>query len=177
MVGTRDRVSVPITVQLDNSSGGITTIDAMLWIGDGYSSSFSFYLDGPAGQNMTCEKTTSTVSTCTGTATLYPTQLHNSATMPAWLQVSGYAYDGGRYLLNSKYPEYADLPGTSVPVLKQTTLTVKATPKPVRKGGTVTITGQLNRPDWNTLIDPYGTATATVGYPKQPVKLQFKSWS
>ncbi|MFE7234053.1 hypothetical protein ACWCRF_26210 [Streptomyces sp. NPDC002405] len=169
VVGTKTPVPVPITAQLQNSSGGITTIDAMLGVGDGYS---FFFLDGPAGQNMTCEKTTSTVSTCTGTATVHPTQLINSATAPAWLRISGYAYDGGQYLLNSKYPEYADLPGATVPVLKQTTLTVKAGPKPVRKGGTLTITGQLSRPDWN-LLNSDGLSTASAGYANQPVKLQF----
>jgi hypothetical protein len=49
---------------------------------------------------------------------------------------------------------------------------VNATPEPVRKGGTLTFTGRLTRPDWST-TEVDGTK-AVVGYAGQPVKLQFK---
>ena len=169
VVGTKTPVSVPITAEIYEDSGGLATIDAMLKIGT-YD---FFFLDGPAGQNMTCAKTASTVVKCTGTATVHPTQLSNSsAGGKASLRISGYAYDGGYYNEATTYLDYANLPGATVPVLKQTTLTVDAAPEPVRKGGTLTITGRLTQPDWNHMLAD-GTM-ASVGYSGQPVRLQFK---
>ncbi|WP_329277329.1 hypothetical protein [Streptomyces sp. NBC_01451] len=45
-------------------------------------------------------------------------------------------------------------------------LTVNATPEPVKKGKTITVTGKLTRADWST--------GKTNGYATQPVKLQFR---
>jgi hypothetical protein len=57
--------------------------------------------------------------------------------------------------------------------LKETKLaTANAAPEPVRKGGTLTVTGQLTQPDWNaTGVDGN---KISVGYAGQPVRLQFK---
>ncbi|MFE2291341.1 calcium-binding protein [Streptomyces sp. NPDC059452] len=45
-------------------------------------------------------------------------------------------------------------------------LTANASPEPVKKGKTITVTGKLTRADWETF--------KYKGYGKQPVKLQFK---
>jgi len=45
-------------------------------------------------------------------------------------------------------------------------LTVNASPEPVKKGKTITVTGKLTRADWST--------GKTTGYATQPVKLQFR---
>ncbi|MBT2899032.1 calcium-binding protein [Streptomyces sp. McG3] len=45
-------------------------------------------------------------------------------------------------------------------------ITVNASPEPVKKGKTVTVTGKLTRANWDTFKDQ--------GYAKQPVQLQFK---
>ncbi|MFC8430198.1 hypothetical protein [Streptomyces sp. NPDC057253] len=45
-------------------------------------------------------------------------------------------------------------------------LTVNASPEPVKKGKTITVTGKLTRADWST--------GRTTGYATQPVKLQFR---
>ncbi|MFJ8155273.1 hypothetical protein [Streptomyces sp. NPDC094468] len=54
----------------------------------------------------------------------------------------------------------------SAKVLRAAKLTVNATPEPVKKGKTVTVTGSLTRANWET--NKYG------GYAGQSVKLQFR---
>ncbi|MEU1184335.1 DUF5707 domain-containing protein [Streptomyces sp. NPDC005820] len=55
---------------------------------------------------------------------------------------------------------------SKINVLRQSKLTANATPEPVKKGKTITVSGRLSRADW---------ATATYGgYGSQSVKLQFK---
>jgi hypothetical protein len=54
----------------------------------------------------------------------------------------------------------------AVNVQRQAQLTADATPEPVKKGKTLTITGKLSRANWDT--------NKYAGYAAQPVKLQFK---
>ena len=49
---------------------------------------------------------------------------------------------------------------------RQATLTTDASPEPVKKGKTITVTGKLSRANWDT--------NKYAGYSTQPVKLQFK---
>ncbi|WP_189263409.1 hypothetical protein [Streptomyces fuscichromogenes] len=164
VLGTAGTVTVPVSAQIYDDSGGVETIDADL---------AGTFLEGPVSHNMTCVQTTSTVSTCTGTAIMDPAQYYNDSPGPIGLRIFGYAYDGGQYLEYTLYPQYADLPGGDALLLKETRLAaMNATPEPVRKGGTLTFTGRLTRPDWNT-TEADG-AKAVVGYSGQPVKLQFK---
>ncbi|WP_416976419.1 hypothetical protein [Streptomyces sp. T028] len=51
-------------------------------------------------------------------------------------------------------------------VLRKATLTTNATPEPVKKGKTITVTGKLARANWDT--------NKNAGYASQSVKLQFK---
>ncbi|WP_328450212.1 hypothetical protein OG780_20335 [Streptomyces sp. NBC_00386] len=161
VLGTTDSVTVPVSAQIYDDSGGIDTIDAAV---------AGTFLEGPVDHNMTCVHTTATVSTCTGTAILYP----GGNPGRIGLRVSGYAYDGGYYLESTLYPQYENLPGNNALLLMKTGLAaMNATPEPARKGGTLTFAGRLTRPDWHaTEVD--GSTKATVGYPDQPVKLQFK---
>ncbi|WP_405525649.1 hypothetical protein OG426_24450 [Streptomyces canus] len=49
---------------------------------------------------------------------------------------------------------------------RRATLTVNASPEPVKKGRTITVTGKLSRANWDT--------NKYAGYSTQPVKLQFR---
>ncbi|MEU5040306.1 hypothetical protein [Streptomyces griseorubiginosus] len=49
---------------------------------------------------------------------------------------------------------------------RRATLTTDASPEPVKKGRTITVTGKLSRANWDT--------NKYAGYSTQPVKLQFK---
>ncbi|MGV9557286.1 hypothetical protein [Streptomyces sp. NPDC003522] len=161
VLGTTGSVTVPVSAEIYDDSGGLATIDAAV---------AGTFLEGPVAHNMTCVPTTATVSTCTGVAILYP----GGKPGRIGLQVSGYAADGGSYLEHTLYPQYENLPGNNALLLMKTGLAaMNAAPEPARKGGTLTFAGRLTRPDWNaTEVD--GLTKATVGYPGQPVKLQFK---
>jgi 5-hydroxyisourate hydrolase-like protein (transthyretin family) len=163
----KDPVTVPVTAEIEEDSGGLESIDAKLVIGGQ-----PVFLEGTAGHNMTCEQTTATVSTCTGTAVVSVPYLSNSSPGPVYLGISGYAYDGAQYQEYTSYVGYEDLPGRSVPLLKQSTLTGNASPEPARKGGTLTVTGQLTRPDWQSFDASNNPVPA--GYAGQSVRLQFK---
>jgi hypothetical protein len=54
-----------------------------------------------------------------------------------------------------------------VPVLRDAALTVNASPEPVAKNKTLTVTGKLSRADWETLGGFHG-------YVGQKVRLQFR---
>jgi hypothetical protein len=60
---------------------------------------------------------------------------------------------------------YGDVHGTH-PVKRRSTLTVNASPEPVAKGRTITVTGKLARANWDRYV--------YAGYTAQPVKLQFR---
>ncbi|USQ88981.1 hypothetical protein NFX46_37700 [Streptomyces phaeoluteigriseus] len=54
----------------------------------------------------------------------------------------------------------------TVKLLRASKLTANATPEPVQKGKTVTVTGKLSRANWDS--------NTYAGYSTQPVKLQFR---
>jgi hypothetical protein len=54
----------------------------------------------------------------------------------------------------------------TVKLLRASKLTANATPEPVRKGATITVTGKLSRANWDS--------NTYAGYSTQPVKLQFR---
>ncbi|TCB98882.1 hypothetical protein E0H26_05530 [Micromonospora zingiberis] len=166
VMGATGRVAVPVKSVIYDDSGGVVRIDAQLRT---FSGGFFVFLEGAAGSNMTCVTATSTTQTCTGTAIVHQYDVDNRAAgHPVRLQISGYAIDGGRYdnLLSD--------PADSVPLLKQSwQATANATPEPARKNSTLTVTGRLTQPDWNAL-EADGSTKVVVGYPGQPVRLQFK---
>ncbi len=167
VMGTSGLVEVPVRTEIYDDSGGVVRISARLrTIGGGY---FFVFLEGTPGYEMNCVTATATTQICTGTAMVRQYHVDNaSAGRPVHLSIHGYALDGGRY--DNLISAAAD----SVPLLKQTWLaTANATPEPVRKNGTLTVSGQLTQPNWNHLTAD-GSTYVVVGYPSQPVQLQFK---
>ncbi|MFJ5970104.1 calcium-binding protein [Streptomyces sp. NPDC093060] len=111
----------------------------------------------------TCTRPTSTTMKCTWSYSLEPDRtdyadLRNSSAGTWHLDMETYAYDGDFYTLDSsatmKIKRYAKL------------TTTQATPEPVAKGKTLTVTGALTRADWNT--------NTYTGFAAQKVALQFK---
>ncbi|PKT72061.1 calcium-binding protein [Streptomyces populi] len=114
-------------------------------------------------KSSTCTRPSSTTMKCTWSYSLDPRtddyfDLRNSSAGTWHLDVEAGAYDGDFYTLDSsvtmKIKRYAKL------------ATTRATPEPVAKGKTLTVTGALTRADWNT--------NTYVGFAGQKVALQFK---
>ncbi|MEU6260002.1 hypothetical protein [Streptomyces sp. NPDC047043] len=108
----------------------------------------------------TCTKVTDTTATCTGKIDIYPGEgdLLNSDAGKWTAGALALQYSTGDYSLQG------DLGSTLVQ--RYSKLTVNATPEPVKKGKTITVTGKLSRANWED--NKYH------GYTNQPVKLQFR---
>ncbi|GGV29454.1 hypothetical protein GCM10010260_82460 [Streptomyces filipinensis] len=114
-------------------------------------------------KSSACTRPTSTTMKCTWSYSLEPDRtdyadLRNSSAGTWHLDLEASAYDGDYYTLDSsatmKIKRYAKL------------ATTQATPEPVSKGKTLTVTGALTRADWNT--------NTYTGFAGQKVALQFK---
>ncbi|MEW2487237.1 hypothetical protein [Streptomyces sp. NPDC048411] len=118
----------------------------------------------------TCTAVSSTVATCKGQIAISPYyDLIGNADATTW-KAMGFAVD-----YNGQNPENPDptkidfalQDGLGTTKLQRfSKLTVNASPEPVKKGRTITVTGKLSRANWDTL--------AYAGYSAQPVKLQFR---
>ncbi|MFD9073292.1 calcium-binding protein [Streptomyces lasiicapitis] len=106
-----------------------------------------------------CMRTSFTTTTCTYTLKINP-RIHpqDNTTAGTWT-VSAYALaNDGDYITKDS--------AAKAKVLRNSRMTVNASPEPVKKNKTITVTGALTRANWETC--KYG------GYTKQSVKLQFK---
>ncbi|MBE8477126.1 hypothetical protein [Streptomyces justiciae] len=122
-------------------------------------------LDAPVNvllgyEAATCTATSATTADCAGLIDIYPGDgdLLNS---------DAGTWKAGALALNYTTEDTAiqgDL-GTTL-VQRYSKLTVNASPEPVRKGKTITVTGKLSRANWED--NEYH------GYTNQPVKLQFR---
>ncbi|KUO15444.1 single stranded DNA-binding domain-containing protein [Streptomyces dysideae] len=156
VVGTTHVVSAKVSVTASDDSGIVETT---------YISAFGpkpnyaqiWYDDG----EITCVKVSAITSTCTGTLTLDPqasTGLVDNSAAATWnlaTLVSAHDYD---YIHRDA--------ATTFKVQRYSKLTVNASPEPVKKGKTITVTGKLSRANWED--NKYH------GYTNQPVKLQFR---
>ncbi|MCT7352965.1 hypothetical protein N4P33_12390 [Streptomyces sp. 15-116A] len=107
-----------------------------------------------------CTSTSPTTATCTGDIDVYPAygELINS---------DAGSWKAGGLALNfatEEFSEQGDL-GTTL-VQRYSRQTVNASPEPVTKGKTITVTGKLSRANWED--NEYH------GYTNQSVKLQFR---
>lgn len=100
-----------------------------------------------------------TTTTCTYTLKINP-RIHpqDNTTAGTWTVRAHALANDGDYITKDS--------AAKAKVLRSSRLTVNASPEPVKKNKTITVTGALTRANWETY--KYG------GYAKQPVKLQFK---
>ncbi|MFJ4917591.1 DUF5707 domain-containing protein [Streptomyces sp. NPDC088726] len=155
VVGTtvKKKVSFSATATADAGVGGVA---AFLWIGKSIDNEDSFGF-GPDGKSISCKVVNATTTTCKGTITLDPKDMINSDA--TWWRV-------GASAVTEEGEEFDGESVSKVRVQRFSKLTVNASPEPVKKGKTITVTGKLTRANWDT-----GTYK---GYTQQPVKLQFK---
>ncbi|MFJ9084387.1 calcium-binding protein [Streptomyces sp. NPDC102384] len=112
--------------------------------------------DNVAGK---CVHQSSTTTTCTHTLKMNPrVDPQDNTTAGTWTVRAHTLANDGDYIIKDS--------AAKAKVLRNSRLTVNASPEPVKKNRTITVTGTLTRANWETY--KYG------GYTKQPVKLQFK---
>ncbi|MFF5498279.1 hypothetical protein [Streptomyces aquilus] len=173
-VGTSAVVSTKVSYTLTHGSDVDPTAsdfftDPFLYRGTfGADSTPELYGDNPA----TCTVTSATTANCTATIDIHPADgdLRN-ADAGTWKgaaeAVDFNGQDPGSDNLDlSKvgYKDQGDLATTKV--LRLGKLTANASPEPVRKGRTITVTGKLTRANWET--------GSYAGYSGQYVKLQYR---
>ncbi|MFJ4557788.1 calcium-binding protein [Streptomyces massasporeus] len=158
-----DTADKTITVSVTATDpSGIWDADFSLWRGPDGSDPY-FSADGviDPNENTTpadCVASSSTTSTCSKTFTFEPDWWLTNADAGTWkVQAQVFANDGS-YTDRWAY--------TTTRLQRHSQLTVNASPEPIAKGKTLTITGKLSRANWDTL--DYR------GYTNQPVKLQFR---
>ncbi|MFE9683110.1 hypothetical protein [Streptomyces sp. NPDC006285] len=173
VAGTTKKVTVPTTFTLTHGADvDITAPDFLveLEIHKGSYADPEMTLYGDL--YPTCKVVTTTTASCKGTIDAYPGegQLLNSDA-GAWT-ANAYAI-----AFNGQNPDALDFDVTKVGFAEQakvgttklqrySKLTVNASPEPVKKGKTITVTGSLTRANWET--------NKYAGYTQQSVKLQFK---
>ncbi|ELP62114.1 hypothetical protein ACKI1I_14110 [Streptomyces turgidiscabies] len=121
----------------------------------------------------TCTATSTTTANCKANLDIYPGEgdLTNTDAGARWTA------GGIAIAFNGQDPEGNDFDPSKVGIAQQgdlgtttvrrlSKLTVNATPEPVRKNATITVTGKLTRANWD---GPNYT-----GYATQPVQLQFR---
>ncbi|MFI6936727.1 hypothetical protein [Streptomyces sp. NPDC050287] len=161
-VGTTARVSVTATYTLTHGADIDITSDNF--------ANGPFIYKGSSldnAENMlageypaTCTATSVTTATCKGAIDIDPGEdyLANS---------NAGTWSGGGLAMNySTHGQKAQGGLGKILVQRASKLTVNASPEPVKKGKTVTVTGKLARANWETL--------KYAGYASQPVKLQFR---
>ncbi|WP_326704314.1 DUF5707 domain-containing protein [Streptomyces cyaneofuscatus] len=155
VVGTtaKKTVSFSATATADAGVGGVA---AFIWTGKSVDDKDSFGF-GPNGKSISCKAVSATTTTCKGTITLDPSEMINSDATSWRVGASAVTEEGEEFDSESV---------SKVRVQRFSKLTVNASPEPVKKGKTITVTGKLTRANWDT-----GTYK---GYTQQPVKLQFK---
>lgn len=178
VVGTTNTVHVPFSFTLTATNVDVRAADFYtgvdLYRGSANTPSNDLFGDNPPKCSVTSSTSSAnsvvTVESCKGTVDIYPGQdltLKDPGT--GWHSVAWAVALNGQDGDNpdpSKIGQAA-LTGQHAPAIQRyATLTASAKPKPVKKGGTVTVTGKLSRANWDT--------HKYAGYTGQPVKLQFR---
>ncbi|KOV66280.1 hypothetical protein [Streptomyces sp. MMG1121] len=170
-VGSTNEVSVSYSYTLThgtnvNIAAKDFITDAFLYHGSYTDSAPELYGDNPA----TCKAVTSTTATCTGSINIYPSDgdLKNTWAGGWSVAAEAVALNGQ----NESNPDlgkvgYKDQSGLATTLVQRNSaLTADATPEPVKKGRTITVTGKLTRADWER--HTYNT------FGGQSVQLQFR---
>ncbi|MGY4977600.1 hypothetical protein ACWCYL_10610 [Streptomyces sp. 900105755] len=160
VLGTTTKKSVTATYTATSDNGVALTV-AALWQGTDSSSADGITGELDTDDDPNCvESTTQTgVYSCKAVFNLdAATDLKNNGAAGTWKLFLG----GFDLSTNVSIDDNV----ATAKIKKASKLTVNATPEPVKKGKTITVTGKLTRADWNT-----GKYT---GYASQKVQLQFR---
>jgi hypothetical protein len=173
VVGTTAVVSVPFTYTLTHGADVDITANDFVSVGYIYKGSY----DNPTNmlfgtEASTCTATSATVASCKVVVGIHPADGDLTSTdAGAWkagaLAIAYNGQDPTSTSFDITKVGYAEQGAFASPnVQRLSKLTVNATPEPVQKGKTITVTGKLTRANWDT--------NKYAGYASQPVKLQFR---
>ncbi|RDG39021.1 DUF5707 domain-containing protein [Streptomyces corynorhini] len=155
VLGATGSKKVSVSYTVSHASGIYWTL-SYLWTGGAKLDSITNIIL-PEEDEPVCKAVSATTSNCTYTAKAEARYLFNNEAKN-W-NVATYV------VANSADSAEKEKAGT-VKFQRASQLTVTATPKPVKKGKTLTVTGKLSRANWET--------GKNAGYAGQPVKLQFR---
>ncbi|GGY73775.1 hypothetical protein GCM10010300_16710 [Streptomyces olivaceoviridis] len=152
-VGISSAVTVKVSVTATDNSG-IKGADEFTLYGPD---------NGYAGTGKpTCTKVNATTATCTASVKIDPkTDYLTNKSAGTWYVDAWVDAEDGDFVWKQKAGSFS--------FQRAARLTANASPEPVKKGRTVTVTGALTRANWESL--KYG------GYGSQSVKLQFRKKS
>ncbi|MEW1832891.1 calcium-binding protein [Streptomyces sp. NPDC088196] len=152
-VGTSSAKSIKVSVTATDNSG-IASADEFELVGPGY----GYLTTG----KPTCVKVNATTSTCSASVLVDPkVDYLVNANAGTWYVEAWVDAKDGDFIWKQK--------AGSFNFQRASQLSANATPEPVKKGKTITVTGKLTRANWETLKN--------AGYASQPVKLQFRKKS
>ncbi|MEU9351701.1 DUF5707 domain-containing protein [Streptomyces griseoloalbus] len=157
VVGTTYAKTFTVSLTASHPSG-IEDAYVDLWHGTDVEDGLDGYLY-PNEEAADCKASSATTSTCKLTITAAPgVDLYKNALAGTWkVTAAALAGDGSMH--------WDDYHATHR-VQRYSKLTVNASPEPVKKGRTITVTGKLSRANWETF--------KYAGYTNQSVKLQFR---
>ncbi|MFF2007580.1 calcium-binding protein [Streptomyces sp. NPDC058195] len=154
VVGTTKTVSAKVSVTASDNSGiAKTTYFSAFGPNPNYAQIWD--------DEITCVKVSATTSTCSGTLTFDPqasTGFVNNKAAATWNLGVLVSANDANYIHRAAAARFK--------VQRFSKLTVNASPEPVKKGKTLTVTGKLSRANWED--------NAYHGYATQSVKLQFR---
>ncbi|GGM03184.1 hypothetical protein GCM10010129_53200 [Streptomyces fumigatiscleroticus] len=160
VVGTTAAKTFTVTVTASHASG-IQDAYVDLWHGTDVENDVDGLLM-PNEDAATCTASGTTKATCKLTITAVPgTDLYMNALAGTWHVTAGVLAGDNTIYWNDFYSTHR--------VQRASQLTVNASPEPVKKGKTLTVTGKLSRANWED--GKYH------GYTGQSVKLQFRKKS
>ncbi|MEU4465508.1 calcium-binding protein [Streptomyces sp. NPDC024017] len=163
VVGTTYSKTFTVSLNVSHASG-VEDAYIDLWHGTDVEENVDGFLP-PNEEAATCTATSATTSSCKLTISAAPGlnddgigELYANALAGTWHVTVGALAKSGDMYWNDYYGTHK--------VQRASKLTVNASPEPVKKGRTVTVTGKLSRANWETL--------KYAGYTNQSVKLQFR---
>ncbi|MFD0415757.1 calcium-binding protein [Streptomyces sp. NPDC127108] len=158
VIGTTEKKKFSLAITASDPVG-IKVSSGFLWLGPDLDTASLITPATQAEYNPTCVNVDDTTSTCTLNVTADPARLGNVAAGVRW---NVYA------AVRNNDDELVKPQGlkSDIRLKRASRLTVNASPEPVKKGKTITVSGALTRANWDT--------KKYAGYTKQSVQLQFK---
>ncbi|MFF1274066.1 calcium-binding protein [Streptomyces marokkonensis] len=157
VAGTTAAKKVTVTFTVTDNSG-VDWAQAILYHGPTIEKSDSGAVADSGDGRASCSKVSATKSTCKSTFTLEPGYNLVNKVAGTWKVWAVAAAEDADFVQKDN--------AKSFKVQRAAKLTANASPEPVKKGRTITVTGKLTRANWDT--------GRYAGYTGQSVRLQYK---